>query len=163
MSNTIYVFTDGSCANLNNEKNGGWAFVIVENGKEIYSQSGAEYNTTNNKMEIKAVIEALKTIKDLFYFTKVIKDVVFFSDSQLVTNTLCNNPSFNPKKNIEEWNQAFSLLSFLKNEGMNIDFTWIKGHDKSDSLESKFNKMADKMAQNARKSITKRVTMDKSN
>lgn len=53
----LHVFTDGSCDP--NPGPGGWAFVAIENGKPIHSEKGFEPVTTNNRMEIQAVIEAL--------------------------------------------------------------------------------------------------------
>lgn len=52
-----HVFTDGSCDP--NPGPGGWAFVAIENGKAIHSGKGFEPVTTNNRMEMQAVIEAL--------------------------------------------------------------------------------------------------------
>ena len=57
----IKIYTDGSC--LNNPGNGGWAAIINENEK-ILKISGSKKNTTNNKMELMAPIEALKKIKN---------------------------------------------------------------------------------------------------
>ena len=53
----LHVFTDGSCDP--NPGPGGWAFVAIENGKPIHSEKGFEPVTTNNRMEMQAVIEAL--------------------------------------------------------------------------------------------------------
>lgn len=53
----LHVFTDGSCDP--NPGPGGWAFVVIENGKPIHSGKGFESVTTNNRMEMQAVIEAL--------------------------------------------------------------------------------------------------------
>ena len=55
----IEIYTDGSC--LSNPGNGGWAAIINDNGK-IKKISGSEKNTTNNRMELLAPINALKEI-----------------------------------------------------------------------------------------------------
>jgi ribonuclease HI len=55
----IKIYTDGSC--MNNPGNGGWAAIINDEGN-IKKISGSEKNTTNNKMELMATIEALKTL-----------------------------------------------------------------------------------------------------
>ena len=74
--NTIKIFTDGACKG--NPGLGGWGALIIENGeeKEIY---GGSFNTTNNKMELTATIEALKFYKDpktieLYTDSKYVKD-----------------------------------------------------------------------------------------
>ena len=56
----IKIYTDGSC--LTNPGNGGWAAIINEDG-EIKEISGSEKNTTNNRMELLAPINALKEMK----------------------------------------------------------------------------------------------------
>ena len=74
--NTIKIFTDGACKG--NPGLGGWGALIIEDGeeKEIY---GGSLNTTNNKMELTATIEALKFFKDpkiieLYTDSKYVKD-----------------------------------------------------------------------------------------
>ena len=70
----IKIYTDGSC--LNNPGDGGWAAIINDNG-QILKISGSEKNTTNNKMELMAPINALKKInKD--------KKVEIYIDSKYV-------------------------------------------------------------------------------
>ena len=59
----ITIYTDGSC--LTNPGNGGWA-AIINDEKEIRKISGSEKNTTNNRMELLAPINALKDMKDAF-------------------------------------------------------------------------------------------------
>ncbi len=54
----LHVFTDGACEP--NPGPGGWAFVAIENGKPIHSEKGFESITTNNRMEMQAVIAALR-------------------------------------------------------------------------------------------------------
>lgn len=62
MTNTFVIFADGSCkpATLT----GGWAFVVYQNGREIYSDSGAETGITNNGFEVLAVLKALTWLDD---------------------------------------------------------------------------------------------------
>ena len=55
----IKIYTDGSC--LGNPGNGGWAAIIISNGKKIQIK-GNKKNTTNNQMELLAPIQALKKI-----------------------------------------------------------------------------------------------------
>lgn len=72
----ITIYTDGACSG--NPGAGGWAAILMCNGasKQI---SGGENNTTNNRMELRAVIEALKIIKKP-------SNVTLYSDSAYVVN-----------------------------------------------------------------------------
>lgn len=60
MNKKIEIYTDGS--SLGNPGPGGWGTVVVENEKIVFELGGFDKNTTNNKMEIKAVIEALRYV-----------------------------------------------------------------------------------------------------
>src|SRR4026207_980244 len=75
----IQIYTDGSC--LGNPGPGGWAYIIVHEGKPRRESSGQCSNTTNNRMEMMAAIEALKTIPPS-------QSVVVYSDSQLLIKTM---------------------------------------------------------------------------
>ena len=70
----IKIYTDGSC--LENPGNGGWAAIINEDG-EIKRISGSEKNTTNNRMELMAPINALKNIEPN-------KEIEIYTDSKYV-------------------------------------------------------------------------------
>ena len=91
--NTIKIFTDGACKG--NPGSGGWGALIIENGeeKEIY---GGSFNTTNNKMELTATIEALKFYKDpktieLYTDSKYVKDgITAVSYTHLTLPTICS-------------------------------------------------------------------------
>ena len=72
----ITIYTDGSC--LTNPGNGGWA-AIIDDGKEIKKISGNEKNTTNNRMELLAPINALKGMKPGV-------QIKIYTDSQYVKN-----------------------------------------------------------------------------
>ena len=76
----IEIYTDGSC--LENPGNGGWAAIINDDGK-IEKISGSEKNTTNNRMELMAPIEALGKINKK-------KKVKIFTDSQYVKMGITN-------------------------------------------------------------------------
>ena len=85
--NTIKIFTDGACKG--NPGLGGWGALIIENGKEkeIY---GGSFNTTNNKMELTATIEALKFYKDP-------KSIELYTDSKYVKTVSLNGLSIGKK------------------------------------------------------------------
>tara|TARA_B100001029_G_scaffold177354_1_gene181914 strand:+ start:1092 stop:1517 length:426 start_codon:yes stop_codon:yes gene_type:complete len=120
----IEIYTDGSC--LENPGNGGWAAIINNNGK-IEKISGNEKNTTNNRMELLATINALKKIKSN-------NEIQIYTDSQYVKlgitewiNTWIKNKWQTSKKeevkNKDLWTQLYDL-----NNSLNIKWNWIKAH-----------------------------------
>ncbi len=137
--NTIKIFTDGACKG--NPGLGGWGALIVEDGKEkeIY---GGSFNTTNNKMELTATIEALKFFKDpkiieLYTDSKYVKDGI----NDWINNWKINgwkNASKKPVKNSELWIELDKLTSYHK-----VTWFWVKGHsnhrenDIADALANK--------------------------
>lgn len=128
---------------------GGWGAVLIygENKKEI---SGAKENTTNNVMEITAVLEAIKLLKEKC-------DVEVYSDSAYVVNSFNqgwiknwqkNNwitSSKEPVKNRELWEELYSLTKKHK-----ISFHKVKGHS-TDEL----NNRCDNLATSAIKTLKK--------
>ena len=71
----VEVYTDGSC--LGNPGPGGWAFLALRNGREVTGRSGSQAETTNNRMELQAVREALLWVRPS-------DDVIVRSDSLYV-------------------------------------------------------------------------------
>ena len=121
----ITIYTDGSC--LTNPGNGGWA-AIINYGKEIKKISGNEKNTTNNRMELLAPINALKDMEPGV-------EIKIFTDSQYVKNGitewintwLANNWKTSKKedvKNKDLWIDLYNL-----NKSLNIQWNWVKAHD----------------------------------
>jgi len=119
------IYTDGSC--LGNPGNGGWAAIISDN-KEIKKISGSEKNTTNNRMELLAPINALKGMKPGV-------EIKIFTDSQYVKNGitewintwLANNWKTSKKedvKNKDLWIKLYNL-----NKSLNVQWNWVKAHD----------------------------------
>ena len=120
----IKIYTDGSC--LSNPGNGGWAAIINING-EIKKISGNEKNTTNNRMELMAPINALKNINS--------KDTIeIFTDSKYVKNGITewintwvlNNWKTSKKedvKNKDLWMDLYKL-----DQSLNIKWNWVKAH-----------------------------------
>ena len=88
----IQIYTDGAC--LGNPGPGGWGAVIIEDGRKR-TMSGADKSTTNNRMEIVAVIEALRDIPSQ-------TDVTVFSDSRYVINTITKNWKRNRNQDLWE-------------------------------------------------------------
>ncbi len=120
----IKIYTDGSC--LKNPGNGGWAAVINLNGK-IIKISGSEKNTTNNRMELIAPINALKKIDKH-------KKVEIYTDSQYVKlgitewihKWIKNNwltSKREPVKNKDLWVELYNLTNKF-----DIKWHWVKAH-----------------------------------
>ena len=139
-SDKIHAYTDGACAG--NPGNGGWG-VYIELKDESVKLSGSEEGTTNNRMELRAVIEALKYVSNE---TKL----VIFTDSKYVMqgiqewikNWKINNwrtSQKKPVKNKELWQELDELVS-----NRNIEWQWVKGHSGDFG-----NEIADKLATSA--------------
>ena len=135
----IDIFTDGGCSG--NPGPGGWAFVALDNGKVLSYSSGGEKLTTNNKMELTAVINALKTCQNLG-----VKQVSISTDSQYVKNGITawifnwkrngwKTASKDPVKNKELWIELDALRNSFE-----ISWVWVKGH-----AGIEFNEMCDSL------------------
>ena len=110
----VTLYTDGACSG--NPGPGGYGAILIYNGKEK-EISGGEKNTTNNKMEMMAVIKALEVLKEKC-------DVEVYSDSAYVVNSINNKWVYSWKKNnwiksdktkaknIELWEELIRLISF---------------------------------------------------
>ena len=106
------IFTDGSC--LKNPKGpGGWAFTLIENGEQ-WTLSGGDSSTTNNRMELMAVIEALDFAQGNEY--------VIHTDSELTMK--CATGVYKRKANKDLWNEYDRALRFRK-----INWVWVKAHN----------------------------------
>lgn len=136
----LKIWTDGSC--LGNPGPGGWAFVATD-GKNIAHRSGGEASTTNNRMELMAVIRALTAAHRH-------SEVEIHTDSQYVKNgmqTWIKNWRKNnwrtadkkPVKNQDLWQKLDELANNTK-----IHWVWVRGHNGEE-----FNEMCDKLARTA--------------
>ena len=141
----ISVYTDGSC--LGNPGNGGWAFLIVGD-KNICYRTGFELNTTNNQMELVAVIKALEFLTEF-------RDISINTDSnyvkQGITTWIINWKKNNwktsrkqPVKNKELWERLDEL-----NLSKNINWNWVKAHNIDE-----FNNQVDTLARKAAETLT---------
>ncbi len=136
---TVEIYTDGSCKQ--NPGPGGWGAVLVYNGKEK-ELCGGEANTTNNRMELTAVIRALEALKEPCR-------VVLTSDSRYVCDGMDKgwaagwkkrgwkkgdgSPALNP----DLWERLLELCA-----GHTVSFVWVKGH-----AGHPYNERCDTMAQ----------------
>ncbi|MDD4220400.1 MAG: ribonuclease HI [Sphaerochaetaceae bacterium] len=125
----VVVFTDGGCSG--NPGPGGWAFVINDGENGLVEQSGGESQTTNNRMELQAVIKALEYIS---INLKPVTSIQIHTDSQYVKNGITlwihtwkkngwRTAAKAPVKNKEYWIALDSLASKLP-----ITWHWVKGH-----------------------------------
>lgn len=121
----VEIYTDGACSG--NPGPGGYCAILEFNGKEKVI-SGGEKNTTNNRMELLAVIVSLKALKEKCH-------VKLYSDSAYVCNAINNNwlntwqvnnwKTANKKEvlNKDLWDELLNLLSLHK-----VEFIKVKGH-----------------------------------
>ena len=135
------IYTDGSC--IGNPGKGGWAAIIINNGKKKII-SGSENYTTNNRMEIIAVIKALNTIK--------LKQATLITDSQYVKNGIevwihkwkdngWMTAEKKPVKNKDLWTKLDKIQKTKK-----IKWEWGKGHS-SDKLNNEVDRIARERAE----------------
>lgn len=124
------LYTDGSC--LSNPGPGGWAFRYISHGKPVFESKGRSPKTTNNIMELTAIIKGLKKLLEL----DVISDICVHSDSnycikgitQWVHNWKKNNWKTSAGievKNIELWKELDELVQNFKN----LSWHWVKAHN----------------------------------
>ena len=136
----VDIYTDGACSG--NPGKGGWGAVLVYNGieKEI---SGGEAQTTNNRMELTAVIKALSQLKEPC-------EVTLTTDSKYVCDAINQGWLYSwqkngwkkadkkPALNVDLWEELLPLLDEHK-----VEFVWVKGHN-----GHKYNERCDALAVN---------------
>ena len=141
----VIIYTDGACSG--NPGPGGWGTILMykDNVKEI---SGGDKQTTNNIMEITAVIQGLKMLK---YKCQV----EIYSDSAYVVNAFNNhwiegwmkknwvNSNKEPVKNKELWQELYDLTC-----EHDVKFIKVKGHS-----DNEYNNRCDELARNAIKNL----------
>lgn len=124
------LYTDGSCDNLSAYREGGYAYVILDQKKNIIkSFAKGTLNTTNNIMELMAIIEGCKAIPEDN------AEVVICSDSQYALNVLSG-------KWTAHVNRALIDEHKINKKRLRLQYNWIKGH-----CGNKFNDMADLLAE----------------
>ena len=135
---TVTIYTDGACSG--NPGPGGWGAILSYNGTEK-ELSGGEKQTTNNRMELTAVIEALAALKEPCV-------VELYSDSKYVIDALDKGWALGwrkkgwiksdkkPALNPDLWQTLLELT-----EKHEMRYHWVKGH-----AENKYNNRCDEMA-----------------
>ena len=111
-SNGIVIHTDGACKG--NPGPGGWGAVIEQNGGQV-KLSGSEPRTTNNRMEMTAVIKGLEAVD-------ASANVLISSDSTYVINTMTKG--WKRKANQDLWDQLDRLVG-----SRNVSWRWVRGHN----------------------------------
>ena len=135
----VTIYTDGACKG--NPGPGGWGAWLSANGHEK-EMCGGEPNTTNNRMELTAVIEALNSLKRTC-------DVIIYTDSEYVRKGITEwihgwklrgwkTADKKPVKNAELWQRLDALRSLHR-----VEWRWVKGHagdpgnERADALANK--------------------------
>jgi ribonuclease HI len=125
--NTVEIYTDGACKG--NPGPGGWG-VLLKSATTHKELCGGELETTNNRMEMMAVIEALSALKRPCH-------VKLHVDSQYVLKGMTEwlvgwkargwkTAAKQPVKNVDLWQRLDALVSLA---GHQIDWHWVRGHD----------------------------------
>lgn len=138
----LRIYTDGACSG--NPGPGGWATIVLYGDKEQVLKGG-EAQTTNNRMELTALINALDYVQK--NFPSLNREVEIYSDSKYVIDGVTawmpnwkkrgwKGSDKKPVKNRELWEKIDELQ-----QGLILKFHWVKGHN-----EDKYNEMADEIA-----------------
>ena len=147
----VTIYTDGACSG--NPGPGGWGVILMYKGKskEI---SGAEEMTTNNRMELIAVLSGLEALNEPC-------EVTLYTDSQYISNAInlgwletWQKKGWKRKggevKNLDLWLRLTALMEKHK-----VTFEWVKGH-----ADNEFNNRCDELAVEAREAITPKEFKD---
>ncbi len=142
MAKQVTIYTDGACSG--NPGPGGWGAILIYKGVEK-ELSGATPDTTNNRMELTAVIEALTSLKERC-------DVTLYSDSRYFIDSVQKGWVYSWKKkgwrksdgspalNVDLWERILTLL-----DAHTVKLVWVKGHS-----DNPFNERCDRLAVEAR-------------
>jgi ribonuclease HI len=130
----IHIYTDGSC--IGNPGPGGWGAIILHDEKE-HDLKGGNKDTTNNRMEMTAIIHALKWLRqDKNIPTEKLDEakITIHSDSNLIVQTL--NQRWKRKANTDLWAEMDKVRAWL-----NIKWVWVKAH-----ADNHYNNKVDEIA-----------------
>lgn len=145
----VTIYTDGACDP--NPGVGGWAAILIHDGHER-EISGGDSESTNNRMELTAVIEALRALKEKC-------DVTLFTDSEYVKNAFTQKwidgwikkgwktASRQPVKNQDLWRTLIDLVN-----GHTVKWEWVRGH-----ADDPLNNRCDELAVQARLAVARNM------
>jgi ribonuclease HI len=149
METALKIYTDGGCSG--NPGPGGWAYVIVletfQGDKVMTEHWGAEKSTTNNRMELTAVIESLRALRTMH---NVPHTAAIFTDSQYVQKGITEwinkwkrnswrTSNKKPVKNQDLWMELDAIAGEFP-----LKWEWVRGHS---GIE--YNERCDRMTQTA--------------
>jgi ribonuclease HI len=137
----IEIYTDGGCSG--NPGPGGWAYVIIRDSVLVSEKSGAEKQTTNNRMELQAVIAALEALSQE---GEKEEKIVVYTDSQYAQKGMSIwlpewkkkgwiTSDKKPVKNKELWQRLEALAGLFS-----VSWVWVKGH-----AGNKYNERCDEL------------------
>lgn len=149
----VEIYTDGS-SKPHTSKTGGWAYICiicVEGQRVEFWKSGGATNTTNNRMELMAIIKAM----ELLWNSNLLgHEIIIYSDSQYcvkgcsewLQNWIANGWNEDSVKNRDLWDRVHILKKLISPK-----FVWIRGHD-----GNCFNERVDKLAVSAAERMDKK-------
>ena len=145
----VTIYTDGACSG--NPGPGGWAAILIWNGREK-ELSGGEAETTNNRMELLAAISGLEALKEpcrvtLYSDSKYLVDAVTLGWVYKWRDNGWMRTKREEAKNPELWQRLLSAI-----EKHEVEFSWVNGHE-----ENEFNVKCDKIAVMESKKLIKNV------
>ena len=156
----IYIYTDGAC--MGNPGPGGFAGIVECDGA-THAVRGGEHDTTNNRMELRAAIEALRLL-DAVHGSKDM-DICIYTDSRYMvdafnmwvgrwqqSNWLTKNRQ--PVKNTDLWKDMLDAT-----DGKSVFFRWIKGHN-NHTMNELCDRMAKEQAEKAAGRLEPFITSD---
>lgn len=152
---TVHIWTDGAC--IGNPGPGGWGYVKTLNGKTYSRSGGVSSETTNIRMEMTAVIMALRSLKRLDL------PVVVHTDLQLTSKGMnewldgwiakgWRTGAGKPVANRDLWEELLDLRN-ARAAGAEITFVWVKGHSGCPQNEA-----ADRLAEAAARDAAQKAS-----
>lgn len=156
----ITVHTDGSCDNTTTLGSYGYVITAKYRGQNVMKKhSSVKYvDTTNNRMELKAIIKALESI-DPGHKIDIYSDSQYCVNSinQWLINWVAKN-KLHEKQNADLWNRFLQARELHVTQGSTLNFTWVRGHN-----GNTFNEMADKLAEAGRLSQQQPISCKQNN
>jgi len=151
MHETMTIYTDGGCTG--NPGPGGWAAVLLADGRDATEISGGDENTTNNRMELVAVIRALERVNSEF---PGVRTLAVHTDSQYVQKGISQwmagwiakgwkTAAGKPVKNQDLWLELKAL-----NDELPVEWHWVKGH-----AGNRWNERCDALVAERRREFTR--------
>lgn len=150
----LTVYTDGSC---NKQKEGGYGFALVAESEVLETSGGGTSDTTNNRMEMTAVIEPLTALLDEAkreeWGLEHLQEVEIISDSQYVVKGVTEwmpgwkkrgwkNSANKVVENLDLWKELNNLIQAFNEINIRIRWSWVRGHNGDSG-----NEVVDKIAQ----------------